>query len=157
MDISIINPIRSDRRILSESRQIFRQNLMRSPSRSHWNSTSQINLSRSHRNPIWIPLIFHINPIWIHWNRGVQWIFPWFRSDVPRIFFQKSVLNAEARKQASKRKASKQASKQASKWASKPDSQQASKQAKEGKEREGIFLLRIFLLFFPHLPAETAR
>ena len=58
--------------------------------------------------------------------------FPVFFSDFPGILFQKSVLNAEARKQASKpesQQASQQASKEASKQASKPASQQASKWA----------------------------
>ena len=80
-------------------------------------------------------------------------IFPGFFSDFPGIFFQKSVLNAEARKQASKQ-ASQQASKQASKWASKPASQQASKEAsqaasqqasKQRKARKGrVYFLCVF-------------
>ena len=51
------------------------------------------------------------------------------------FFFQKSVLNAEARKQASKQ-ARKQASKQASGQASQPASKQASKQRKARKARK---------------------
>ena len=60
------------------------------------------------------------------------------------FFFQKSVLNAEARKQASQQ-ASKQGSKQVGKQASQPASKQASKQRKARKGR--VYFLSLFFVF----------